>query len=91
MNIERKDLMEAKKMCDMNYEYYIQNFDSLCTKYLDKYIVIKEQSVIGEYDSFEEAYDNTIKTEELGTFLIQHCSEESNNVNYFYSNNVVFA
>ena len=83
--------MEAKKMCDANYEYYIKNFDSLCAKYLNRYIVIKEQSVINTYDSFEEAYDDTIKTEELGTFLIQFCSKEADNVNYFYSNNVVFA
>ena len=89
--MKKNDLMEAKKMCDANYEYYIQNFDSLCTKYLNKHIVIKEQSVIGAYDSFEEAYESTIKTEELGTFLIQFCSKETNNVNHFYSNNVVFA
>jgi hypothetical protein len=35
--------------------------------------VIKEKSVIGVYDSHNEAYTESQKTHALGTFLIQHC------------------
>ena len=83
-------LKEVKNMCDANYEYYTAKFDDLYAKYAEKFIVLKNSIVIGVYDSFEQAYDETVKTEEIGTFLIQHCTKEENNVNYFYSNNVVF-
>lgn len=86
-----KRIKEAKNMCDINYEYYTKNLKSLLEKYPNKFIVIKNSLIIGVYDTFEQAYNNTIKTEALGSFLIQHCSADENNVNYFHSNNVVFA
>lgn len=85
-------IKEAKSMCDDNYSYFISNIDELCEKYENKFLAIKNADVIGVYNSFDEAYNKTIKTEELGTFLIQLCSKDNDNiVNYFYSNNVVFA
>ncbi len=78
-------------MCDKNYEYFTMNFDELHLKYVNKFIVIKECKVIGDYESFDEAYQNTIKTEEIGTFLIQQCVSLDSTANFFYSNNVVFA
>lgn len=85
-------LKEAKEMCDSNYNFFTSNIDNLCQAHENKYVVIKNQGVIGVYDSFKEAYTETIKKEELGTFLIQLCSkDEAKTVNCFYSNNVVFA
>lgn len=85
-------LMEAKRMCDKNYEYFISHFDELYLKYPEKFIVIQNQSVLGTYDSFDEAYATTISTEELGTFLIQECTKNTEkSINSFFSNNVVFA
>lgn len=78
-------------MIDSNFKYFNDNFEELCKSYLGKYIVIKDESVIGRYNSFDEAFNETIKTEEIGSFLIQLCSsDEDNNINYFYSNNAVF-
>lgn len=92
MNLQKIQLKEAKEMIDSNFKYFNDNFEELCKSYLGKYIVIKDESVIGCYNSFDEAFDETIKTEEIGSFLIQLCSsDEDNNINYFYSNNVVFA
>lgn len=83
---------EARKMSDKNYDYFESQFTSLYKEYKDKYIVIKDCNVIGNYSSFDDAYENTLKTEKLGTFLIQLCSnDEEKTVNYFYSNNVSFA
>lgn len=84
--------MEAKYMCDKNYEYFISHFDELYLKFPEKYIVIKNQSILGAYDSFNDAYTITISTEELGTFLIQECTKNTEkSINNFFSNNVVFA
>ena len=77
-------------MSKQNYDYFKQNLTELLVKYQNKYIVIKDLSVIGSYDSFDEAYENTIKTEELGTFIIQHCVDETAETYIFVSGNVAF-
>lgn len=84
-------LREAKEMVDMNYEFFVSNFDELYKEYADRYIVIKNCKVIGDYDTFDNAYKDTIKNEQIGTFIIQHCSKSDSNINYFHYNNVVFA
>lgn len=78
-------------MKDKNYDFFVKNFEDLYQKYKDKFIVIKEEVVIGVYDTFDDAYNSSIKVAELGTFLIQQCSKAENTVGNFYSNNVVFA
>lgn len=84
------DLLESKKMADKNYDFFTDNFDTLYQQYKEKYIVIKDCAVIGSYSSFNDAYTKTIKTEELGTFLIQHCTKEETTIGYFHFNNVAF-
>lgn len=84
-------LEETKKMVDKNYEFFKNNFEELYKNYANRYIVIKDCAVIGDYDTFDEAYKTTIKSEQIGTFIIQHCSTSDSNVNYFHYNNVVFA
>ena len=78
-------------MADKNYVYFINNFDTLYKQFKDKYIVIKNETILGEYASFDEAFNETIETEAIGTFLIQFCSKDENAIGYFYSNNIVFA
>jgi hypothetical protein len=60
-------------MLDKEFKYYIDNQLELVEKYPNKFIVIKDDKVIGVYDSHSDAYNKTVVTEELGTFLIQHC------------------
>jgi len=66
--------MNEKIKLEKEFEYYIKHQNELVEKYNDKYIVIKDQEVIGAYDSPSEAYNETKKVHEVGTFLIQHCS-----------------
>ncbi|MBD5100949.1 MAG: hypothetical protein HDT29_06865 [Clostridiales bacterium] len=84
-------LEEAKEMVDKNYEYFNNNFEKLYSDYADKFIVIKDCEVLGAYDTFDDAYKTTIRSEQIGTFIIQHCSKSANTINYFHDNNVVFA
>jgi hypothetical protein len=57
-------------------KYYIYNRKELLKKYSNKFVVIKGKKIIGSYDSHEEARRETLKQEELGTFLIEHCKEK---------------
>jgi len=59
-------------MLDNEYKYYLNNKDILDRKYSNKFIVIKNNKIIGVYDTNQDAYIETSKTEKLGTFLIQY-------------------
>ena len=61
-------------MLEQEFKYYLDNQSELVKNYNGKYIVIKNQAVIGVYDTKTEAYTESVKTNELGTFLIQLCT-----------------
>ena len=58
-------------MLEKEYNYYLENIGSLKEKYLNKFIAIKGNEVIGVYDNREDALRRTAKEHQLGTFLIQ--------------------
>jgi hypothetical protein len=60
-------------MLEKEFKYYLDNQTELVKKFNGKFIVIKDEQVIGVHASHTEAYNETLKTEKLGTFLIQHC------------------
>jgi hypothetical protein len=64
-------------MLDKEFKYYLKNQSQLVEKYNGKYIVIKNNQVIGAYNSHKEAFSETIKSHKLGTFLIQLCTPGS--------------
>ncbi len=68
--------MENRDLLKREYEYFTRNFDLLTKTYKDKYVVVKNQQVIGAYKTFDEAYMTTLVTEELGTFIIQKCGKD---------------
>lgn len=78
-------------MDNVNYIYFINHLDELLKQYEGKFLVIKDESVIGIYETFDEAYDKTAETEELGTFIIQPCIDEDSDTYTFLSGNVTFA
>jgi len=60
-------------MLEKEFQYYLNHQDELVKKYENKFLVIKDQEVVGVYDNKQEAYDGATSKYELGTFLIQHC------------------
>lgn len=60
-------------MLQKEFTYYLKHQSELVKKYSGKFIVLKNEKVIGVYASHSEAYNETVKKEDLGTFLIQHC------------------
>jgi len=55
------------------FEFYLRHQDELVRKYNGKVLAIKNEQVIGVYDSEWEAVSQTQKTEPLGTFIVQKC------------------
>jgi hypothetical protein len=74
-------------MQDQDFDYFLKNMESLYKAHGHKFVAIKNQAVLGVYDNFNAALENTLKTDELGTFLIQECLESKEKlVNHFQGN-----
>ncbi len=72
-----------------DFNYYVQNHKEIVKKYLNRYIVIKEQSIVDSYDTFEEAVSESSKKYDLGTFIIQKCSEDLNELTQVFHSRVL--
>jgi hypothetical protein len=55
-------------MLEAEFQYYLDHQSELVERYNGKFIVLKNEIVIGAYDSHSDAYSETLKREELGTF-----------------------
>ncbi|GBR75764.1 hypothetical protein NO2_0404 [Candidatus Termititenax persephonae] len=72
---------------DKDYKYFIENMPAFYKKYGHRFLVIKNQGVLGDYDTFKSALDATLTTEKLGTFLVQECFKDKKQaVNHFQGN-----
>ena len=61
-------------MLDREFYYYRANQEELLKHYNGRFVVVVGDKVIGDYGSYLEAYVNTKKQHEPGTFLIQECT-----------------
>lgn len=53
------------------FKYYLANQQEFVKQYNGKFIVIKDQKVIGSYDDQISAINETQKSHKAGTFLVQ--------------------
>jgi hypothetical protein len=60
-----------------DFEYFVNNYQKIFNKYGHKFIVIKNQKILGVYDDIDDAVDETVKTEEIGTFIVQECTGDT--------------
>ena len=61
---------------DKEYQFFKEKKDELLAKYENKFVVIRGQEVITAYDDMVTAIEETQKKYELGTFLVQHVTQE---------------
>jgi len=74
---------------NLDFNYFLENMGSLYQKYGHKFIVVKNKNVLGAYNDFMNAYESTIKTEEMGTFLIQECFDNKDKMVCHFQGNVI--
>lgn len=72
------------------FKFYLKNQDDLVKQYLGKFVVIKNEQVIGAYDDEVEAIRQTVPHHELGTFLVQKCEPGSENYSETFHSRVAF-
>jgi hypothetical protein len=73
------------------FEFYLSHQDQMVEKYDGKYIVIKNEDVLGAYDDELTAVTQTKKHHELGTFLVQKVSRGAAEYSQTYHSRVVFS
>ena len=73
-------------MQDVDYKWFLDNYLELYKKYGDTFLVIKNKTVIGSYNSYAEAVKAMEGREDIGTFIVQKCNGcESAYTNYISS------
>jgi len=74
-----------------DYDYFINNLSDLYAQYGHCFLAIKNQKVVGVFDEFKNAYYEMVKTEELGTFIIQECVDDPEKLVHRFQFNVTFS
>lgn len=72
-------------MLEKEYKYYQKHQKEFLEKYKDKVLVIKDEDIIGIYDTEEQAYEESVSKHKLGTFLIQKCIPQEEAIQTFHS------
>lgn len=61
---------------DKEYSFYIKNRDKLLKKYLNKWIAIKDNKIIGCYNDLGDAVEITSINHKFGTFMVKQVLEK---------------
>ena len=79
-------------MLEKEFNFFKKNHDALFARYPDKYLVIKGEEVLFYEDTFDEALQKALQQKlEIGTFLIQLCSEGNSAYTQTFHSRAIFA
>ena len=76
---------------EKEFKFYLDNQASILAKYSGKFVVIVGDEVVGAFDSMADAYFDSIKKYEPGTFLVQECTEGEEAYTQSFTSRVIFA
>jgi len=78
-------------MLEKEYNYFLRNKETLLQKYPKQFIVIIDETIVGNYASQEEALKEASQKYPIGKFLIQKVSDDQGDVTQrFFSASVCF-
>ena len=72
-------------MLEAEYKYFKEHKAELLAKYPGRFIVIKGETVLGDFATQEEALKFGLGTNSPGTFMIQECTEKADQIMRFHS------
>jgi hypothetical protein len=72
------------------FEYYLAHQDEMVQKYNGRVVAIKDRRVLGDYEDRTTAIEETAKTEQLGTFIVQKVSPGEDDYTIRVNSAVVF-
>lgn len=74
-----------------NFEYFTKNQSELYGRYPNRFIVIKDCCVMGDFSDFDSALNWAASNFELGSFIIQQCTDSAESYTQTFHSRVVFA
>ena len=89
--IETNSKNKSMNALEKEFKFYLENQASIFAEYGGKYVVIVGDEVVGAYDSMADAYYDSAKKYEPGTFLIQKCTEGEEAYTQSFTSRVIFA
>ena len=85
------EVFEQFKTTEENYAWFQANLSSLESQYGGQYIVIKNESIVGAYPTFQIAFESVKGKEKPETYIIQLCSSDESKVLSVFHSMVTFA
>ncbi len=82
--------MSPDRQLSAEFQYYLANQDEIVKKYNGQFVVIKNRSNIGAYGNEIQAVEESKKSHELGTFLVQHVTPGKDEYTEVLHSRVVF-
>jgi len=79
-------------MLEKEFKYYLSNQEKLVQLHYGRYIIIKDEEVLGDFGSEIEAIlfaKNELHLK-MGTFLVQHCMPGKENYTQYFHSRVFF-
>lgn len=80
----------TETMLEQEFKYFLDHKTELIAKYPGKFIVIVGGKVVGAYESEIEAYNESLKSHKIGTFLIQLCIPGTEGYTHTFHSRAVF-
>ena len=75
-------------MQSADFEWFKSNMSALYDEYGPAFLAIKDQTVLGAYETYGQGVRSTMENEQLGTFIVQRCGQgEEAYTNYIASTN----
>lgn len=75
-----------------DFKWFIENHDELVNLFKDKYVVIKDKEVKASSDTLEQGIEKALEMGfELGTFIVQLCTDGDKAYTQKYYSRVVFS
>ena len=78
-------------MFEKELKYFIDHQKELVKKYKNKYIVIVDNGIVGIYENIDQAYNESLKKMQPGTFFIQQCIPGEAAYSQTFNSRVIFA
>jgi hypothetical protein len=75
----------GEKERKQDFDFFIEKYKELYNEYGHKFLVIRNQRILGSYDTELEAITDTKKQYPLGSFIVQECNgDESGYTSYVF-------
>ena len=59
-----------------DFDFFIKNYHNFYKKYGHKFLAIKNKEILGAYDSVAETISDLTPTYEVGSYIIQECTDD---------------